>query len=159
MMRKDSAEGIRLIHGIPSQTQIKSALSTSSNIAEGRTKNSQREFLRFLDIALGSAGELEYQLTAAIDCGAIPFADGLEPVKRAKEVAKMTQGLINKIQPISTAMTPAPTVIAVSCGLSFAAAVSRRSPRCHLKLTPGLRRVDSINALAPPAGAFPFSSK
>ena len=97
-MRKDSAEGIRLIHGIPSQTQIKSALSTSSNIAEGRTKNSQREFLRFLDIALGSAGELEYQLTAAIDCGAIPFADGLEPVKRAKEVAKMTQGLINKIR-------------------------------------------------------------
>ena len=97
-MRKDSAEGTRLIHGIPSQTQIKSALSTSSNIAEGRTKNSQREFLRFLDIALGSAGELEYQLTAAIDCGAIPFADGLEPVKRAKEVAKMTQGLINKIR-------------------------------------------------------------
>lgn len=77
---------------------IKSALSTSSNIAEGRNKNSQREFLRFLDIALGSAGELEYQLTAAIDCGAIPFADGVSLVKRAEEVAKMTQGLINKIR-------------------------------------------------------------
>jgi four helix bundle protein len=44
---------------------MKSALSIPSNIAEGRRKTSQREFLRFLDIALGSTGELETQLRAA----------------------------------------------------------------------------------------------
>ena len=77
---------------------VKSALSTSSNIAEGRTKKGQREFLRFLDIALGSAGELQYQLQAALDCGAIPHADGTNLGKQAEEVAKMLQGLIRRIE-------------------------------------------------------------
>jgi len=52
--------GIRRAHHQPLKKQlVKTALSTSSNIAEGRTKHSQREFLRFLDIALGSANQLK----------------------------------------------------------------------------------------------------
>ncbi len=90
--------GIRRAHLQPLKRQLlKSALSTSSNIAEGRTKRSEREFLRFLDIALGSAGELQYQLRVAIDCRAIPFEDGKDLSKRAAEVAKMLQGLIRRI--------------------------------------------------------------
>ena len=77
---------------------IKSALSTSSNIAEGRTKHSEREFLRFLQIALGSAGELQYQLKAANDCNAIPREEGSDLGRRAEEVAKMIQGLIRRIE-------------------------------------------------------------
>lgn len=43
--------------------QIKrSAVSIPSNIAEGKGRNSDREFLRFLNIANGSAYELETQL-------------------------------------------------------------------------------------------------
>ena len=91
--------GIRRAHHQPLKRQlIKSALSTSSNIAEGRTKRSEREFLRFLDIALGSAGELQYQLQAAVDCRAIPVDEGNALGKKAEEVAKMLQGLINRIR-------------------------------------------------------------
>ena len=91
--------GLRQSHHQPLKRQlVKSALSTSSNIAEGRTKHSQREFLRFLEIALGSAGELQYQLKAAIDCNAIARVEGSELAERAEEVAKMTQGLIRKDQ-------------------------------------------------------------
>ena len=90
--------GIRQSHHQPLKRQlVKSALSTSSNLAEGRTKHSEREFLRFLDIALGSVGELQYQLKAAIDCSAIPQPEGTELAKRAEEVAKMIQGLMRRI--------------------------------------------------------------
>ena len=91
--------GIRRAHHQPLKRQlIKSALSTSSNLAEGRTKHSEREFLRFLHIALGSAGELQYQLRAAMDCSAIPQGEGRDLSQRAEEVAKMIQGLIRRIR-------------------------------------------------------------
>lgn len=91
--------GIRRAHHQPLKKQLlKSALSTSSNIAEGRTKKSEREFLRFLDIALGSAGELQYQLRAAIDCSAISAEEGNDLNRRTEEVAKMLQGLIRRIR-------------------------------------------------------------
>ncbi len=91
--------GIRRAHHQPLKRQlIKTALSTSSNIAEGRTKHSEREFLRFLDIALGSAGELQYQLKAAIECGALVGDESSELRQRAEEVAKMLQGLIRRIR-------------------------------------------------------------
>ena len=91
--------GIRRVHHQPLKKQLlKLALSTSSNIVEGRTKRSEREFLRFLDIALGSAGELQYQLRAAIDCNAISAEDGRDLSNKAEEVTKMLQGLIRRIR-------------------------------------------------------------
>ena len=91
--------GIRRAHHQPLKRQLlKSALSTSSNLAEGRTKHSEREFLRFLHIALGSAGELQYQLKAALDCSAIPQDEGRNLSHRAEEVARMIQGLIRRIR-------------------------------------------------------------
>lgn len=76
---------------------IKSALSIPSNIAEGRRKETQKEFLRFLDIALGSTGELETQLRAAKDCREIPLETQAELAKRAGEVGKMINGLRHRI--------------------------------------------------------------
>ena len=76
---------------------MKSALSIPSNIAEGRRKKSQREFLRFLDIAQGSTGELETQLRAAKDCRAMPVATQTDLAKRADEVGKMLTGLRRRI--------------------------------------------------------------
>jgi len=91
--------GIRRSEHQPLKRQLfKSALSVDSNIAEGRTKHSQREFLRFLEIALGSAGELQQQLKAVVDCCAMPIDDATSLNKRAEEVAKMIQGLMKKIR-------------------------------------------------------------
>jgi four helix bundle protein len=76
---------------------FKSALSVVSNIAEGREKDGDREFLRFLRIACGSAGELESQVKSAGDCCLIPAVVANELNAKASEVAKMLKGLIKKI--------------------------------------------------------------
>ena len=47
--------------GLACQIQ-RSAVSVPSNIAEGAARNSNKEFSRFLSIALGSLAELETQL-------------------------------------------------------------------------------------------------
>ena len=49
------------IYGLTSQMR-RAAVSIPSNIVEGCTRESQAEYLRFLEIAFGSLRELHYQL-------------------------------------------------------------------------------------------------
>lgn len=56
--------------GICDQLQ-RAVVSISSNIAEGAAKPSDADFTRFLDTALGSAYEVETQLTIAKNIGYI----------------------------------------------------------------------------------------
>ena len=49
------------LYGITSQVR-RSVVSISSNIAEGAGRQSQKEFIQFLNIAKGSCYELETQL-------------------------------------------------------------------------------------------------
>jgi len=44
----------------------RSAISIPSNIAEGASRNSEKDFARFLEIGLGSAFELETQVRIAV---------------------------------------------------------------------------------------------
>lgn len=76
----------------------RSALSISSNIAEGRGRGSDGDFCRFLRNAMGSASELEAQLLLARDLGYLPASD-FEPMhSRVDEVKRMLTGLIRTVQ-------------------------------------------------------------
>ena len=53
---------------------VRSTLSIGSNIAEGSGKQSDKEFVRFLWISVGSCNELEGQLITSGDVGFLPGA-------------------------------------------------------------------------------------
>ena len=85
------------VFGLSSQLR-RAAVSIPSNIAEGHARNSTRNFLRFLSIALGSVAEVETQLIIAENLG---FAcDGNDQGLRCKldEEGKMLRGLQRTLQ-------------------------------------------------------------
>ncbi|MEO8910013.1 MAG: four helix bundle protein [Gemmatimonadaceae bacterium] len=62
------AMGIRRSHDVALRSQIiRAALSIPANIVEGRHQESEKEFARFLRIALNSGYELEYHVMVARD--------------------------------------------------------------------------------------------
>jgi len=75
----------------------RSASSIPANIAEGKGRSSQKEFLRFLDIARGSVEETKYHLLLAKDLSYIPENDYNKFAETYGTVGKMLNGLINKI--------------------------------------------------------------
>lgn len=58
-------------YGLSSQVR-RSAVSIPSNIAEGAGRRSNKEFIRFLNISMGSLYELETQLDIAEEIGILP---------------------------------------------------------------------------------------
>lgn len=77
---------------------IRSAMSVPANIVEGRTQLSEKAFARFLNYALGSAGELDYHLLIAKDIGAISEKEYWRVEAAVSEVRKMLRGLIKKVR-------------------------------------------------------------
>jgi len=61
-------------YGISSQ-MFRAAVSISSNISEGSSRNSQKEFSYFLRTSIGSAFELETQLIITKECNISPDVD------------------------------------------------------------------------------------
>ena len=75
--------------------QIQSAaVSIMSNIAEGFSRRSTREFTQFLFIAKGSAAEVQSQLYVALDQGYISQEQFNELYSKSDEVARLISGFI-----------------------------------------------------------------
>jgi four helix bundle protein len=75
--------------------QIQSAVvSIMSNIAEGFSRRSMREFTQFLFIAKSSAAEVQSQLYAALDQGYITQEKFNEVYSKSDEVARLISGFI-----------------------------------------------------------------
>jgi len=71
----------------------RSALSIPSNVAEGYERNSNKEFIRFLNIAKGSGGELRTQLYISRKLEFLKKSDFDRLVAESKEISKMLHGL------------------------------------------------------------------
>jgi len=72
----------------------RSALSIASNIAEGYERGSNNEFIRFLNIAKGSCGELRTQMFIALRIGYVEKDKGEELIEESREISAMLGGLI-----------------------------------------------------------------
>ena len=72
----------------------RAAVSIPSNIVEGASRDTEVEFLRFLDIAYGSASELDYQISLAYRLGYIEDASYSALRAKSTETAKVLNGLI-----------------------------------------------------------------
>ena len=74
------------------------AESIAFNIVEGCGANSQKELARFLDIAIKSAMELEYQVVLARDYGVLRHRACQELTAETIEVRRMLYGLRAKVR-------------------------------------------------------------
>ncbi len=79
--------------GLTSQLR-RAAVSIASNIVEGCARNSNADYVRFLDMTFGSAREVHYQLTIADRLGYFPPVVAEDLSRRADETAKVLAGLL-----------------------------------------------------------------
>jgi four helix bundle protein len=90
------------IYGLSAQSR-RAAISLPSNISEGHARQSTREYLQHVSIALGSLAELETQILVAVRLGYLD-PKGVEPLLAlADSLGKMLHGLQkslrNKLSP------------------------------------------------------------
>lgn len=72
----------------------RSVVSIPSNIAEGQSRGTTKEFAHFLRIAKGSTSELETQLLLCVKLGFVGQADAQKGLELCTEVGKMLRSLM-----------------------------------------------------------------
>jgi four helix bundle protein len=85
------------IYGLTSQLRRSSA-SIAANIAEGCGRHGQAELARFLQIAMGSASELEYHLLLSHDLKLLKEKDYEKLAADVSEVKKMLTSFIRGLR-------------------------------------------------------------
>lgn len=85
------------IFGITAQIR-RSATSIPLNISEGAAKSSNKDFARFLEMALGSCNEVETALIVSFNLGFIDAALFDEKTMKINELQKMIVKFKNTLQ-------------------------------------------------------------
>lgn len=85
------------IYSLTSQIRRCSS-SIPANIAEGCGKSTNKDFGRYLSIALGSANETEYFLLLSKDLGYLEMGDHQQLEKSINEIKAMLISLIQKVR-------------------------------------------------------------
>ena len=85
------------LYGLTSQMR-RAAVSVPSNIMEGCARDSQADYLRFLNIAFGSLRELRYQLSLSKRLGFLNDQNSLGLEEKIVETEKVLNGLIRALR-------------------------------------------------------------
>lgn len=85
------------LYGLTSQTR-RAAASIPTNIAEGCGRGGNAELARFLQIAMGSAAELQYHLLLAHDLGFLNDAAHDDLSAALGEVKRMLTGFMQSVR-------------------------------------------------------------
>jgi len=85
------------LYGLTSQIR-RASMSIPTNIAEGCGRNTDAEFARFLQIAMGSASETEYQLLLSHDLGFLCTDEYNKLNTDATEVKRMLASLLKTLR-------------------------------------------------------------
>lgn len=85
------------LYGLRSQI-TRAVISIPSNIAEGCSRESERDFKRFLEISLGSAFELETHLVVAEKLGFIETQSVQDVLQDLNREQKQVNSLISRIK-------------------------------------------------------------
>lgn len=93
------------LFGLTSQMR-RAAVSVGSNIVEGCARNSQADYVHFLDMAFGSARELEYQASLAHRLAYLT-SDSYGALRVAcEETSKVLGGLIRSLRKQTYSLQP-----------------------------------------------------
>jgi four helix bundle protein len=85
------------MYGLTSQMR-RASVSIAANIAEGTCRNGDTEFARFLQMAAGSASEVEYHLLLATDLELLKSPDCERLSDEVVEVKRMLASLMQKLR-------------------------------------------------------------
>jgi len=84
------------MYGLTAQIR-RAAVSIGANIAEGCGRRSRPDFARFLQVALGSASELQYHLLLAADLGLVQRPEHEQLDVGTSEVKRMLTAFIHRL--------------------------------------------------------------
>lgn len=84
-------------YGLTSQLR-RAAISVPSNVAEGQGRNSPKEFIQFLRIALGSLREVETQLLISHRLAYLADDVLTSLLELASQAGRLIQGLLNSLK-------------------------------------------------------------
>ena len=85
------------LYGLTGQIR-RASVSIPANIAEGCGRNGDAELARFLQIAMGSASELEYHLLLSRDLGLMDVASSDQLAQETTEIKRMLASFIQKLK-------------------------------------------------------------